>query len=117
MLDACVPASLEDRQEAHEIRLGIVMGSREGMPHPHFGGEVDHALRLMFCEQAVQRRLVRDVAPNEGERVLLLKLGQPRLLEADVIVVIEVVEPDHFIAAVEQCRRRMESDETGGASD
>ncbi|MNG27925.1 hypothetical protein D3C84_1131060 [compost metagenome] len=42
---------------------------------------------------------------------------QPRLLERYVVVVVEVVDPDHFVTVQAQAPGRMKTDETGGAGD
>ena len=47
----------------------------------------------------------------------MLELLQPRELQVDVVVVVEVVEPDHGVAAREQALRDVHADETGGAGD
>ena len=42
---------------------------------------------------------------------------QPRLLQFDIVVVVQAVEPDNLIAALQQALRDMRTDETGGAGD
>ena len=44
-------------------------------------------------------------------------MRQPRLLQRDVVVVVEVVEPDDFVAALQQQLRGVEADEAGRAGD
>src|SRR5204863_5452121 len=40
---------------------------------------------------------------------------EPSVLQRDVVVLIEVVETDHLVAALEQYPRRMKTNESGGA--
>ena len=47
----------------------------------------------------------------------MLKLLQARELQVDVVVLIQVVEPDYPVAARKQPLRNVHSDETGGAGD
>ena len=39
------------------------------------------------------------------------------MLQRDVVVLVEIVEPDDFVAALEQQLRRVEPNEPGGACD
>ena len=47
----------------------------------------------------------------------MLELLQPCELQVDVVVLVEVVEPDDGVAAREQALCDVHADETGGAGD
>ena len=47
----------------------------------------------------------------------VLEPRQPRVLQLDVVVVVEVVEADHLVAARQQALRDVHADEAGGAGD
>ena len=44
-------------------------------------------------------------------------MRQPRFLQRHVVVVVEIVEADDLIAALEQQLRGVKADEAGGAGD
>ena len=54
---------------------------------------------------------------DELEVLVTLQRREPRVLQRDVVVLVEIVEPDDFVAALEQQLRRMEADESGRARD
>ena len=60
-------------------------------------------------------RAPNEIQALESETRLLLQLGQPGLLQADIVIVIEVVETHHLVSASQQQLRSVEADETGGA--
>ena len=60
---------------------------------------------------------VGEIQLVEGEAGGALKLGQPRLLQLNVVVGIEIIEADDLIAAVEQRLSGMVTDEPGRAGD
>src|SRR5690606_20714044 len=52
-----------------------------------------------------------------GSRRLALDLGDPRLLETRVVIVVETVETDHRVTTLQQPARDMEADEPGRPGD
>ena len=69
-------------------------------------------------EQLRHARAVGEIELDEAEaRRGFSSDREPRLLEPDVVVVVEVVEADHLVAALEQDLRRVVADEAGGAGD
>ena len=78
---------------------------------------MNDALRPRFGEQPLHAGAVGEIELVEGEAVAPLKLREPRLLQPHVVVGIEIVEPDHLVAAVEQRLGGVVSDEAGGAGD
>ena len=104
------PADLEHVEEADEV--GVDVGARvlDGVPDAGLRGEVHDDVGPDAVEELLHRRLVGEVTPHELEppageavRVGVLRfparrLGehpQPVFLDADVVVVVHVVEADH----------------------
>jgi hypothetical protein len=82
---------------------------------------MDHPLKRRL-EGRIHRRPVGEIGAQEaprrpGLRRDAVELGQPRLLEGHVVIIVDVVEAGHRIAARQQPRRDMEADEAGGAGD
>ena len=77
---------------------------------------MDDAVDLgMPGAQRLDRRAIADVGAPEAEAALARQLRQPRLLQRDIIVVVEVVDADHGLAARQQRPTDMRADEAGGA--
>src|SRR6266550_4106854 len=73
--------------------------------------------KFLSREQLRHRRIVGEIDLHEAERGLLLELGEPRLFERDVVVLVEVVQPDDLIALRQQALRRMKADEARSSRD
>ena len=96
-----------------EVRIFVRIGQRE--PHAGLRGEIDHALRLIFGEEPLDSRAVFEVGFHEMEAVARHELCQPRLLQSDIVIGVEVVEPDHLIAPVKEQLGGVEANEARGA--
>ena len=91
-----VAAGFEDVVEADEVALDVGIGVGDGVAHARLGSEVHDQGEALLGEEAFDQSLVGQVALDEApvasQRV---DFAQALLLESDVIVVIERVEPDH----------------------
>ena len=74
------------------------------------------AVEAFGGEECIDCRAVGDVELVKRER-RMLELLEPRQLEVDVVVLVEVVEADDGVAARQQALRDMHSNEAGGAGD
>ena len=95
-----VPARFENIEKPPKVAFKICMRVDEGIPHACLGSQIDDAGKLIFGEQ-----LVDCVGVLQGNlpEVKIWKLFQqikPRVLEADVVIVIEVVDPSNRIAEI-----------------
>ena len=71
----------------------------------------------MRGKELVHRGLVLEVRADDVEGLVLAKPGKARFLEGNVVVVVEVVEPDDLVAAIEQAPREVRADEARRAGD
>ena len=60
---------------------------------------------------------IGEIELDEAERRLLLEQREAALLQPDVVVVVEIVEADDFVAALEQLACRVKADEAGRTGD
>ena len=84
------------------LLLTYTCGFSRRVTHASLGRQVDHALRLVRREGGLDRAAIGQVRVHVHVVGVAGKPFQPRLLEADVVVVVEVVEADHLVAALEQ---------------
>ncbi len=87
------------------------------MAHPGLGGEMDDGGDIgMGRDHACHRRAVGDVDGVEAERRLPGQAVQSGLLQAHVVIAVEVVDADHLLAAGQQRHGDMVTDEPGSPS-
>lgn len=119
MLDRVVAAGLEYVEEADEVALEVGARVLDGVADARLGGKVHHDVEAVLGEQALDEGGVAQVAANEGEaavRVGLSQHAQTRVLDAGVVVAVEVVEADdHVIGLLEQLLDKKGADEAGGS--
>lgn len=121
VLDRVVAAGLEHVEEAHEVALEVGARVLDGVADARLGGEVHHDVETVLREQALDKGGVAEVAAHEGEAAVCVSLGQhaqTRVLDAGVVVAVEVVEADDgVIGLLEQFLDEERADEAGGSGD
>ena len=106
----------EDVELSFDIRCRVGMGCHEGVSDTGLCGEVNDAVNAGFAGGETGHRLpVGKVHADERKGAIVLKPGEARLLECDVIVVAETVEPDHIIVPLQQGAGHMVADESRSA--
>lgn len=116
-----VAAGLKDVEEADEVALEVGARVLDGVADTGLGREVHHDVETVLREQALDKGGVAEVAANEGEAALCVGLGQhaqARVLDAGVVVAVEVVETDdNVIGLLEQLLDEERADEAGRSGD
>ena len=114
-----VPAGFEDVVEADEVALDVGIGVDDAVADTGLCSEVDDDLGCVCREYVLYLCLVGDVAFDKGELSLLgfLDFFQAFFLQADVVVVVEVVDADdsRFREILQQSLDEVGTDETGCA--
>lgn len=121
VLDRVVAAGLEDVEEADEVALEVCAGILDGVADTGLGGEVHHDVEAVLREQALDEGGIAQVATHEGEAAVGVGLGQhaqARVLDAGVVIAVEVVEAeDCVIGLLEQLLDEEGTDEAGRSGD
>ena len=116
-----VAAGLKDVEEADEVALEVGARVLDGVADTGLGREVHHYIEAVLGEQALDKGGVAEVAAHEGEAALCVGLGQhaqARVLDAGVVVAVEVVETDdNVIGLLEQLLDEERADEAGRSGD
>jgi hypothetical protein len=99
VLHLVVAAALEDVDEADQVAVDIGVGVLDRIADTGLRSEVDHLVELLGGKKLLHAGPVGDVQLDEAESGMAGQSGQPAFLEADRIVVVQVVEADDFIAA------------------
>lgn len=116
-----VAAGLEHVEEADEVALEVGARVLDGVADARLGGEVHHDVEAVLGEQALDEGGVAQVPAHEGEAGVRIDLGQhaeARVLDARVVVAVEVVESDDgIIGLLEQLLDEEGTDEAGRSGD
>lgn len=105
MLHRVVAAGLEHVEEADEVALQVCARVLDGVADACLCGEVHNDVEAVLSEQALDEGGVAQVTANEGEAAVGVGFGQhaqARVLDARVVVAVEVVEAnDHVVGLLE----------------
>lgn len=116
-----VAACLKDVEEADEVALEVGARVLDGVADTGLGREVHHDVEAVLREQALDEGGVAQVAAHEGEAAVCVGLGQhaeARVLDAGVVVAVEVVEADDgVIGLLEQLLDEERADKAGCSGD
>lgn len=117
MLHRVMAARLEDIEETDDVRVDIRARMVDAVPHTSLRREIDDNVRLILLEQRRDRRLIRQVALDKRERRILAQDLQPALLQADIVVVIDIIKADNRRPEPQQPLRQMKADKSRSTGD
>ena len=117
MLDAAMPAGLEDVGEADDVAVDVGVRIFQRVAHPGLGGQVDHALRPELGEGLFDRAAVLQIGADQAEARPCQQRREARLFQARIVVGIDVVIAEHLVAALEQARAECGTYEAGCTGD
>ncbi|SLN99269.1 Uncharacterised protein [Klebsiella pneumoniae] len=109
-------AAFQNVQIPHQVSVCVGIRVFQRVAHTGLGGQVDHAIKLLCGEQLCHTFTVGQIQLLEMEcrRCQAIQTG---LLQADVIIVVHVVDSDNIMPFIQQALRDMEADKTCGTSD
>src|SRR5271155_5144577 len=87
------------------------------MPHPGLSSQVHDAHETFARKKFRQCKAVGEFKLHESKAWIPLQPFQAGGLQGRIIVGVEVVEADHFIAALEEAQRRVVTDKAGRTGD
>ena len=116
VLDLVMAAGFQNVQESDQVALQVGVGVRDRVAYASLGSEVYHLVELFFGKELVEGFLVVDAHFYESAVLVLGALHQgavgevvaglfdsafaeSTVLEACIIIVVDVVEAHHFVAA------------------
>ena len=108
-----VAAALQHVGKTHHIAVDVGQRVLQRITHPGLGPQVDHAVKLPGLEQLGHAGAVGQVHFHKAEVGVGGELGQAAFFERHRVIVVEVVQPHHLVAASQQPCRDRAPDKTG----
>ena len=107
----------EHIHEADEIAIYISMRIFQRIPHASLRSEVHNPIKPVLSKQRRHARPIGQLPSYERKTGLGLQSCKPRLFEANIIIIVEIIEPDDRIPACQQHARHRRTDKPGGTRD
>ena len=103
----------------HQIGLDIGMRVLDRIPHPRLRAEMDDAVEVLAFEHLGELGHAGEVLLVEGKAIAahFAQGSKAILLEADLIIVVDVIDADNAVAAREELAGEAVANEPGGAGD
>ena len=117
MLHRMLAAGFQNMGHAQQIGLCISMRILDRVAHPGLRRQVNHRIRALFGKQGIQRRPVGHVQWIKLQAGLFTQGGQPGVLEADGVIVVEIIHSHHLVAGLEQRLSSGAADKSGSAGE
>src|SRR5688500_13283284 len=97
------PGELEQIDVADQGRAHISVRILKRVAYPRLRPEMDDAVMLQARQAGLERGQVGEVRLDEAEGVAVpaLELGDPVALQLNAVIIVDVVEADHRLAAPE----------------
>ena len=92
MLHRIMTAGLQNVVEANHVALDVGIRVCDGVANTSLSTQINHNIRMVLLKNAVDKCLIRKVTLDKGVVLELLKLRQTSLLDADVIIIVHVVQ-------------------------
>src|SRR5690348_120180 len=99
-----MPGELEHVAMPDEVRMNISFRVFDAVADSGLRAEVNDAVEGVSVGQALERICVGKVHALEMKAVPVLPLQtiEPRLLQRGIVIVVEIVDPDDLVAALQQ---------------
>ncbi len=97
--------------------MGVGEGMVDGIADPGLGGQVHHAADAVVAHQRRHVLGLGDVRAHKLKAVASQEGRHARLLQRHVVIGVEIVDPDHRLAAIEEPLGHGPADEAGCAGD
>ena len=104
MLNIVVAAPLEDIAGSPPGCVDIRMGVGKRVAHAGLGGEVNHPLRAFLSEEDRHLLAIGDIQFLKAKSRLRQQVRQPVLFQAGIIIIVQIIDAEYFLAACEQTK-------------
>lgn len=114
MADVTLAGDFEDVEMPGEVRADIGGRIVERAAHSGLRGEIDDTVEFSARERGCEGRLISDIGAvsDQPPSADSFELGDPRSLQRDRIIVVEIVDPGQGLARGEQACGGMHSNKT-----
>ncbi len=113
VLDRAVTTSFKDIGETDQIAVDVGCRIDQRIAYPGLRSQVNHALRSFGSEKLTHDRAVGNIGFDKTQTRMPGQFAQPGAFQRDIVVVIEVVNSEHFITTLKQAATDLATNKTG----
>jgi hypothetical protein len=117
MPDPMMPARFQDIDESFDVARHIGLRIDQRVADARLRRQVDDDLELLAGVQLAEPGAIGQIHAHEAKSLNPLELAQARLLQRDIVVVIQIVEANDRPPLLQQPAGQVKTDETRHADD
>ena len=95
-------ATFENVQRADDVALDVGMRVFYRVANTGLRGKVNDLVESLVRKQGFHRITVGEIDAHHLEFVVIVQHGRTRFFQADIVIVIEIIEANDGVAALEQ---------------
>ena len=115
MADAIMSAPFQYIGESHDICIDIGMRVSQWIAHSGLRRHMDHPDWFLLTENCRYGISVFNTAFDKFEIVVVYQLVEARFFEANVIIIVKIIDPNDLIATIQQYFGAMHADKPSRA--
>ena len=96
MVAGAGPYALEYIDKANQIAGNILLGVGDRVPYARLRRQMNYGLKVAFGKEALHTFSIREIKRDKPELGPNAEFSKPRILKSGVVVVVQVVYPNHF---------------------
>lgn len=113
MFDLIMTTAFQDVEKADQIRVHIRAGIDQRISHPCLGRQINHPVELLLGKELFRQLPIRHVEIRMTELLEFKQLGQTGLFQLRIVIIIEIIQPDHGTTVFKQAVGEIMADKTG----
>src|SRR5450631_3473980 len=102
MLNTVMAAAFQNIECTDHVTVDVAVRILQRIAHTCLCTKMHHSLEFLACKQFRDPCLISKVHAHKTESRLPLQALEPRDFKSHVVIVIQVIEPDHLIATTEK---------------
>ena len=115
MFDFRAPASFQNIEEAFHVTTRVGMGIGQRIANTGLGRQMDDASKPMRNKEGVKAGSIFEIEFRKLKPWMRRELREAGFFEPDIVIGIQVIQPEHGISALQEPLAQMKSDKPCGA--
>lgn len=117
VLDAVMAAAFQDVHKTQQVGIDVSVRIFQRVTHPCLRSQIHDALRLIANEYILHRCPVMYPGADLGKTVVSADTRQTCFLQVYIVIVVDVIDANYLVAALQQAYGKLVADETSSAGD
>lgn len=111
MLHTGMATPFQNVHESDDVAINIGIRILQGIAHPRLSRKVNDPIKLLLIKKCHHGLAINHVHLYKAESGVGSESLQPGLFQIDIVVIVQIIQPDHLITACQQTQCRGHANE------